>query len=96
MSSNSKKLTVPIELTESIDTLKIKYSRENNGKLKLSILMVIHFLEGVPVTEISKFLMISRDQVYYWIRRYKAGSLGGLTDKPKSGRPTRIDYTLLK
>ena len=58
--------------------------------------MVIHFLDEKSVSKIADFLMISRDQVYYWIRRYKSGGIDNLNNRSKSGRPSRINYPFLK
>jgi transposase InsO family protein len=38
---------------------------------------------GVPVTEVAEAFGVSRQSVHAWIRRYEAGGLGGLMDRPK-------------
>jgi len=45
---------------------------------------------GHSATETAKLLHISRATVHLWHRRYRAEGLDGLTDRPRSGRPTVI------
>ena len=47
--------------------------------------------EGRSPTETARLLHISRATVHLWHRRYRAEGLGGLVDRPRSGRPTVID-----
>jgi transposase InsO family protein len=44
---------------------------------------VLEVQAGVPVTEVAAAFGVSRQSVHAWIRRYEAGGLGGLMDRPK-------------
>jgi len=46
---------------------------------------------GVGTNEIAKRVGLSKPTVIAWKRRYAEGGIGGLADRPKSGRPPRVD-----
>ena len=46
---------------------------------------------GRSATDTARVLHISRATVHLWHRRYHAEGLGGLVDRPRSGRPTVLD-----
>lgn len=43
---------------------------------------------GYNHDEIAELLAVSYGQVYYWHKRWREEGLEGLSDKPRSGRPT--------
>ena len=47
--------------------------------------------DGVGTGEIAHRVGTSKQTVITWKHRYAAGGLGGLSDRPKSGRPPVID-----
>jgi len=47
--------------------------------------------EGVGTNEIVKRVGVSKPTVIAWKRRYAEGGIAGLGDRPKSGRPPRVD-----
>ena len=47
--------------------------------------------EGVPNTEIAERVGVSRPTVLHWRDRYRRGGLTALEDRPRSGRPPRVD-----
>jgi transposase len=47
--------------------------------------------DGVPVREIVARVGVSKPTVIGWKRRYAAEGIGGLEDRPKPGRPKRVD-----
>ncbi len=85
-----------VNLGLSLEDLKDQYFNEVDPKLKIRLLIVIHTLNKTPVTDIANFLLISRDKVYYWLRRFKADGIDGLYTKKRTGRPSVIDYELIK
>jgi len=46
---------------------------------------------GVPVGDIVERVGVSKPTVIAWKKRYTADGLGGLDDRPKSGRPKQVD-----
>ena len=46
---------------------------------------------GCSPTETARLLHISRATVHLWHRCYRAEGLGGLVDRPRSGRPTVLE-----
>ena len=52
--------------------------------------------EGVSATEIQRRLAVTRPTVFKWRRRYREHGVGGLTDAPRSGRPTELTETAIK
>ena len=80
----------------SVVKLRIAYSSENNLIISRRILMVIHFLERkFDIQSIANFLLVSKDQIYYWVKRYKLMGIEGLSNKKKSGRPPKISKDIL-
>ena len=45
--------------------------------------------------QIADVLGVHPNTVYSWIRRYKAEGVGGLSDRPRSGRPPKADEKYL-
>lgn len=45
---------------------------------------------GQSVSEVATALHVSRPTVYAWQRRYTEEGLGGLSDRPRPGRPTAL------
>jgi len=53
--------------------------------------IVLLAADGVPVAEIVQRVGVSKPTVIAWRKRYAAEGVGGLTDRPKPGRPAQID-----
>jgi transposase len=53
--------------------------------------IVLLAAEGVGTSEIVHRVGVSKPAVIRWKRRYASDGIAGLTDRPKSGRPPRID-----
>ncbi len=53
--------------------------------------IVLLAADGVGTGEIVHRVGVSKPAVIRWKRRYASDGLAGLDDKPKSGRPPRID-----
>lgn len=70
--------------------------KERNAQMKIRFLVPIHILQGRNVAEISKFLLLSRTQVYYWWKRYREEGMNGLEGRKKTGRPRIIDEQILR
>ena len=72
---------------KEIKLLKISYKKENDGKIKERILMLIHSYEGTSSREVGKILQCDQKLVLYWKNRYEKKGLEGLKTKPRSGKP---------
>jgi transposase len=57
--------------------------------LRARILLALD--EGRTISDIASTLHVSRPTVYLWKRRYVDEGMQGLTDRPRSGRPSTID-----
>src|SRR5829696_4474555 len=53
--------------------------------------IVLAAADGAGTNEIVERVGVSKPTVIAWRRRYAAEGIGGLDDRPKSGRPRRID-----
>lgn len=52
----------------------------------------IHLLHcGQSPQEVSELMAVSQGSIYNWHKRWREEGLGGLKNKPKSGRPTNAD-----
>jgi aerobic carbon-monoxide dehydrogenase medium subunit len=50
----------------------------------------------VAIPEIVRRLGLSRPTVTHWLRRFERSGIGGLLDRPRSGRPARISSDVLR
>jgi len=50
----------------------------------------------VAIPEIVRHLGLSRPTVTHWLRRFERSGIGGLLDRPRSGRPARISSDVLR
>ena len=65
-------------------------STASNARLRLRLLAVSHFIDGKNRTEIASFLKVSRLSVNKWIKKYLDYGIEALTEKPRTGRPSRL------
>ena len=70
-----------------INILKKAYKKEQDGKIRERILMLIHSYEGKSSREVGKILQCDQKLVLYWKKRYEDGKLDGLKTKSRSGKP---------
>ncbi|MBA3418304.1 MAG: helix-turn-helix domain-containing protein, partial [Geodermatophilaceae bacterium] len=55
--------------------------------------IVLLAADGVPNAEIAARVGVSRPTVNLWRDRYAGAGLAGLEDRPRPGRPRRVDET---
>jgi transposase len=65
------------------DYLMELYTSCNDGKLKIRLLAILHFWDGLSSTEVSKLLKISDFAVRQYLHRFNKFGLEGLKDLPK-------------
>jgi len=56
----------------------------------------MYYVDKMRIKNIADILTYSKDSISRWIKLYDDGSLDGLRDRPKSGRPLFISYDALK
>jgi transposase len=66
-------------------------ARSLRAGLALRARIVLWASEGVSHTEIAQRLGVSRQSVVTWRGRSERSGLGGLADRPRSGRPRTVD-----
>jgi transposase len=80
-------------MTQTISQL---IAATNNGRLRIRLLAVSHFLDGKNRTQIANFLKVSRTSVNKWIQKYLDEGLDGLKEKKHTGRPKLLSDKQLK
>ncbi len=71
--------------------LQEELKRARDARVVKRILALLQVDEGVPATEVAACLGVTRQSLYNWARRFKAG--GGrraLRDRPRPGRPPKL------
>ncbi|AAK41740.1 Partial transposase from ISC1048 [Saccharolobus solfataricus P2] len=73
------------------------YKEEKNARIKERILAVkLHVVDGKSEKEVSKMLNKGYSTIKLWIGKYKKEGLDGLKDKPRSGRPRKVEEEKIK
>ena len=57
-----------------------------NGRLRIRLLAVSHFIDGQSRIQISKYLKVSRTSVNKWVKSYLDQGITGLNGKKHTGR----------
>ena len=68
-------------------------AKETNGRVRLMALS--HIKEGANNAQTARNLHISRRIVNDWLKSFYAHGLEGLKEKPRSGRPSRLNEAQL-
>lgn len=64
--------------------------KEKNGRMRIRLLALAHFSDGLSRTEIAVMLKVSRTSVNKWVSDYLNEGLEGLVEKTLSGRPSKL------
>lgn len=81
------------------DLLELKklYKSEKNEKVKLRFLCAIHRKQGKTIIEIADLLCLPKSTVGDYLARFNnSKELSFIKDKPKSGRPFKLNESNLK
>lgn len=70
-------------------------AKETNGRMRVRLMALSHIKEGANNSQTARNLHISRRIVNDWVKSFYAEGLEGLKEKPRSGRPSRINETQL-
>lgn len=93
-SIHAKKINYNLS-TEELLTIEqaIKNHQDLRVRERARIIRLLH--KGHNHQEVAELLSISSGQVYWWHKRWREEGLTGLSDKPRSGRPTIGNEELL-
>ena len=70
-------------------------AKETNGRMRVRLMALSHIKEGANNSQTARNLHISRRIVNDWVKRFYAQGLEGLKEKPRSGRPSRLNEAQL-
>jgi transposase len=86
-------LTVAVELPDSDRGELSRWLRAPSmpAGLALRARIVLLAAEGAGTNEIVARTGVSKPTVIAWKKRYAAGGIAGLQDRPKPGRPAQVD-----
>jgi transposase len=68
-----------------------RLARRESGRVCQRALMIANMLEGMEHEEAARLAGLSRSAAYEWHNRYEEGGIEGLRDRPRPGRPPRVD-----
>jgi transposase len=74
----------------SVGELRLRASRCRDGRLACRILAIAHVLDGTSRTEAATQCGMDRQTLRDWVHRYNASGIAGLSDAPRSGRPSAL------
>jgi transposase len=86
-------LTVPVELPAEDRAELTRWLRASSIRAGLAqrARIVLLAADGVRTNEIVERVGVSKPTVIAWKKRYATEGIGGLADRPKPGRPARVD-----
>ena len=68
-----------------------RLARRESGRVCQRVLMIANMLEGMEHEEAARLAGLSRSAAYEWHNRYEEDGIEGLRDRPRPGRPPRVD-----
>lgn len=68
-----------------------RMTQQEVGRVAMRALMILLSARGFPVPDIARIQDISDVAVYKWLDRFDEEGPDGLYDRPRSGRPTKVD-----
>lgn len=71
-------------------------SSTKNGRLRIRLLSISHFIDGQSRTQISKYLKVSRTSVNKWVKAYLDHGIDGLHGKKHTGRHKSLSEMQLR
>ncbi len=89
-----EKLTLEHDI--SLEELKILIRTQKDAKVRERLLILLHIKKGRTTREVGELLQISKGKVSYWVHRFNEAGIQGLSTRPKSGRPAKVDYRALR
>src|SRR2546430_9776135 len=68
-----------------------RLARYESGRVRQRVLMIANMLEGMEHEAAARLAGLSRSSAYQWHNRYEEDGIEGLRDRPRPGRPPRVD-----
>ena len=65
--------------------------RERDGRVSARLLALANALDGLPREEAARLAGMTGQTLGDWVHRYNAEGVEGLRDRPRAGRPCRLD-----
>ena len=65
--------------------------RERDGRVCVRLLLIAHLLDGMAREDAARAVGLGRQAAYDWPPRFNAEGLDGLRDRPRAGRPRKVD-----
>lgn len=73
-----------------LDELRRLAKRQRDGRMRIRLQAVVLAHQGHTAAQVAKILGYSHRAVQQWVRRYNAQGVEGLSDRARSGRPTKL------
>ena len=82
---------VPIRDDIPAEDLRRLARQETDGRVACRLLGVANAVAGMPRAQAARQAGMDRQTLRDWVIRFNAEGVAGLRDRPKSGRPNRLD-----
>ena len=84
-------VAVPIATGRTPAELRALARRERDGRVSARLLALANALDGMSRDEAARAAGMDRQTLRDWVHRYNAEGVDGLRDRPRAGRPCRLD-----
>ena len=84
-------VAVPIATKRTPSELRAMARRERDGRVGARLLALADALDGMSRATAARAAGMDRQTLRDGVHRYNAGGVGGLRDRPRAGRPCRLD-----
>ena len=64
---------------------------ESDERVQARLMMIGYMCDGLDPDAAARAVGLRRASGYKWARRYEAEGVAGLSDRPRSGRPAKLD-----
>ena len=91
MKKRGRKGTFKITEQTSFSEIKKRYDEEKKGRIKQRLLIILKAFKIKSSYEIGDQVGVSHTKVQRWIKRFNKNGFDGLHDKPKSGKPSKLN-----
>src|ERR671916_659189 len=84
-------VAVPIATGRTPAQLRALARRERDGRVSARLLALANALDGMSRGAAARAAGMDRQTLRDWVHRYNAAGVAGLRDRPRAGRPCRLD-----
>jgi transposase len=84
-------VAVSIAKERTPEELRALARRERDGRVGARLLALANALGGMSREAAARAAGMDRQTLRDWVHRYNAEGVGGLCDRPRAGRPCRLD-----